>query len=252
MNNVSQDNIVVNVTKSFFDNLKFGTINKIAIQGHDVPNVKGVKFIFKEKEATRSIKFINTFSTIEEAKELYGEDIYGLKNITDPDTFLIIHFIEEIEEIDPNISIVSRQTAGAVVFRKTESGLEFLLVGEKGKADATNKDIEYGFPGGGIEKGETLQETIVREVKEETGYSIFPSIYLTNKSHKHYFSDKNIYYFENTFWFAAEVLANESQDKYREDEIYSTSWLASDDVLKYLMHNDQKEIFRDFLKLIKP
>ena len=33
-------------------------------------------------------------------------------------------------------------------------------------------DIVWNFPGGGIEKGETPEEAAVREVKEETGYSV--------------------------------------------------------------------------------
>lgn len=38
----------------------------------------------------------------------------------------------------------------------------------------TGKYGDCNFPGGGMEQGESLQETLVREVREETGYHVNP------------------------------------------------------------------------------
>lgn len=35
-----------------------------------------------------------------------------------------------------------------------------------------NQNFGYTLPGGGIDLGETLEEALIREIKEETGYSI--------------------------------------------------------------------------------
>ena len=59
---------------------------------------------------------------------------------------------------------------GGSVFRRTavrgiiERQGKYLLVREKYG--------DYKFPGGGAEPGETLEETLLREVREETGYTV--------------------------------------------------------------------------------
>ena len=53
------------------------------------------------------------------------------------------------------------KSAGAVVFRKEGGKIYYLLLHyEMG---------HWGFPKGNIEKGESLEQTVRREVKEETG-----------------------------------------------------------------------------------
>lgn len=56
---------------------------------------------------------------------------------------------------------VYRRTAARGILRR---GNQFLLV--------TTHRGEYKFPGGGLEEGETLEEALVREVREETGYAV--------------------------------------------------------------------------------
>lgn len=34
--------------------------------------------------------------------------------------------------------------------------------------------MRYKFPGGGMEEGETLEDTLIREMLEETGYKVKP------------------------------------------------------------------------------
>jgi 8-oxo-dGTP pyrophosphatase MutT (NUDIX family) len=55
---------------------------------------------------------------------------------------------------------VEEKSAGAVVFRNTPGGRLYLLLQNAGRWD---------FPKGGVEKGESELQTVLREVREETG-----------------------------------------------------------------------------------
>jgi 8-oxo-dGTP pyrophosphatase MutT (NUDIX family) len=55
---------------------------------------------------------------------------------------------------------MEERSAGAVVFRESPKGRMFLLLQNAGRWD---------FPKGGVEKGENELQTVLREVKEETG-----------------------------------------------------------------------------------
>lgn len=55
---------------------------------------------------------------------------------------------------------MEERSAGAVVFRDSPSGRLYLLLQNAGRWD---------FPKGGVEKGESELDTVLREVAEETG-----------------------------------------------------------------------------------
>jgi 8-oxo-dGTP pyrophosphatase MutT (NUDIX family) len=59
---------------------------------------------------------------------------------------------------------MEERSAGAVVYRETENGREYLLLMNAGRWD---------FPKGGVEKGEGELHTVMREVREETGLRDF-------------------------------------------------------------------------------
>jgi 8-oxo-dGTP pyrophosphatase MutT (NUDIX family) len=56
-------------------------------------------------------------------------------------------------------------SAGGVVFRQGEQGVEFVLCGR-------TQERLWGLPKGTPEAGESLEETAVREVSEETGLGV--------------------------------------------------------------------------------
>lgn len=67
--------------------------------------------------------------------------------------------------IEPfGLETVEERSAGAVVFRETENGRAYLLLRNAGRWD---------FPKGGVEKGESELQTVLREVREETGLKEF-------------------------------------------------------------------------------
>lgn len=60
---------------------------------------------------------------------------------------------------DAHYSLIIRQAVRAVIFRK---GRILMIRSDRG---------DYKLPGGGIEKGESHEEALLREIAEETGYS---------------------------------------------------------------------------------
>lgn len=68
---------------------------------------------------------------------------------------------------------------GAVIFNKEG---KFLLI-KRGK-NSKNEVGRWGFPGGAMEFGETMAETIKREVKEELGIVIKPLKTLSPINHR--------------------------------------------------------------------
>lgn len=74
---------------------------------------------------------------------------------------MIFNYVLGSEDIvKENMKINSRQAIRGVIFKDNNI---FMIHTNKG---------DYKFPGGGIKKGETYEETLKREIKEETGYIV--------------------------------------------------------------------------------
>ncbi len=66
----------------------------------------------------------------------------------------------DLENYTPGGSVFKRRAARAII----RNGNKYLLI--------YSKYGDYKFPGGGMEKGEEINQTLVREVQEETGYYV--------------------------------------------------------------------------------
>ena len=94
---------------------------------------------------------------------------------------------------------------------------------------------DHKFPGGGMNDGETLEQTLVREVQEETGYvvdisSISEGFVVSEKRKGHpddlMIMDSHYFYCE-----VSEVAGNRDLDHYEAEYDYQVSWMTLDDAI---------------------
>lgn len=103
-------------------------------------------------------------------------------------------FTMDKKDYNPNGQVYARPSVRAVVVREDEVLLMY-----------SQKYGYYKFPGGGIEPGENHAETLVREVKEESGYIVNPDTIEEfgrvlrrergRKDQNEIFEQENFYYF---------------------------------------------------------
>jgi 8-oxo-dGTP pyrophosphatase MutT (NUDIX family) len=132
------------------------------------------------------------------------------------------------------------KSAGAVVFKKEDDKIYYLLLRYQGTSHRTDKDY-WDLPKGHIEKGETLEETVKREVKEETGLKDVKIVPGFKETIKYFFKweDKNILKFVTFFTAEAET------DKVEiSDEHIGFEWLSYDQALSKVTFKNAKEILK--------
>lgn len=97
---------------------------------------------------------------------------------------------------------------------------------------------KYGdckFPGGGMEKGETLQDTLLREVREETGFHVLPESiregYLVHEKRKG--ETEEILIMDSYYYFCDIAGKPEEQelDDYEAEYGYEAHWLPLDEMI---------------------
>ena len=103
----------------------------------------------------------------------------------------------------------------------------------------------YKLPGGGVEKGESLADALIREVKEESGYSIKPDSirefgYVRRKSKgmiEDIFIQDNYYYVCET----NETQSLQNLDDYEADEQFTPEFISIEQALDTNKTADHKE-----------
>ena len=147
------------------------------------------------------------------------------------------------------------KSVGCVIYRKVEDKTLFLLV--------QYRSWQWDFPKGHIEDGETEEQTLRREVQEETGITnlvILPGF----RESVHYFytakgnekkerilQNKGIYIFKNAVYYAGET----NDEKIVIDfENKAYVWLTFEEVCERLRNDGSKKVINevwDKLKLLK-
>lgn len=122
--------------------------------------------------------------------------------------------LKNYEKVD---TIFRRSAARAIVKR----GNEYLLI--------HSKYGDYKFPGGGVEKGESLEDAMIREVQEETGFQVlketvnfYGKVLERRKGNPDDIMEMDSHYF---FGAVKENILDRNLDEYEEEYDYQVIWL---------------------------
>lgn len=126
------------------------------------------------------------------------------------------------------------KSAGAVIFRKEKDKIFYLfLCCQSGHLD---------FPKGNIEKGEKLNKTVRREVKEETKIEDIKFIPGFKKWIKYFYKLKNKNIFKIVIFFLAETKTKEVKIS---SEHIGFKWLSYKEAISQLVFENAKEVLRN-------
>jgi len=137
------------------------------------------------------------------------------------------------------------KSAGAVIFRKESKKLLFLLLHYP--LGSRTAEPYWDLPKGHIEKGEKTEDTVKREVAEETGLKDINFISGFEETIKYFFQWKG----KNIMKFVTFLLAETKTEKVEiSEEHIGYKWLPYEEAITILAFDNAKEIIKkakDFL-----
>lgn len=135
------------------------------------------------------------------------------------------------------------RSAGAIIFRKEGDRIYYLLL----RYPSESKKEYWGFPKGRIEKGEKLEQTVKREIREETGLQDIRFIGKFQEQDKYFFTRDG----KKTYKIATFLLAEtKTKNVIISSEHLDYKWLPYKEALEKLTYKTAKKILQkanDFL-----
>ena len=117
---------------------------------------------------------------------------------------------------------------------------------ENGKILISPQYDGYDFPGGTAEKGETHIDTLVREVKEETGYLVEPIELLNIYTSFFYHTKKNKDYQSYLIYYLVKIvdgkISNEGFDEDEKEYAKTAKWVNIEELNK-MRHANSINVF---------
>ena len=98
----------------------------------------------------------------------------------------------------------------------------------------------WSLPGGHIDLGETPEEAVIREIKEETGLDIKPKFL-------NYFNE----YHEELDWHAVVLVfyaKSEGKEKKDEKEVKELGWFSEEEIFGLKMAFEHKKVLEEYFK----
>lgn len=137
----------------------------------------------------------------------------------------------------PRSKAVREFTAGGMVFRRVGADdIDILMI----------QDLlgRWTIPKGHVEEGESLEQTAVREIEEETGLSKLSIKDKLDKIHFFYRKEGKLIYM-TTHVFLIEALGDtEALIPEDSEGIVDAKWFSRDDALKLIEYKDTERLFK--------
>jgi bis(5'-nucleosidyl)-tetraphosphatase len=131
------------------------------------------------------------------------------------------------------LSLPVEHSAGAVVFRKEEAQVFYLLL--------HYEEGHWGSSKGHIEKNETIEEATRREIREETGLTDLQFSAGFKETNKYFFIAEGQRIFKTVVFLLAETRTKKIKISF---EHIGYAWLSYADALERMTFKGEKEVLR--------
>ena len=131
--------------------------------------------------------------------------------------------------------MATERSAGAVIFRRFGKGILYLLLHYHFKTDY------WDFPKGNIESGEAEEETVKREVKEETGIADIRFVPDFREKISYFYRRGGDTIFKEVIFYLAETGESEVR---LSDEHTGYEWVGFEDAAKKLKENSRNVLMK--------
>ncbi len=148
--------------------------------------------------------------------------------------------------------LIRKFSAGAVVFKKENEELKFLLLKREKKGTTSGKTIkkkpkiEWILPKGEIEKGEKSQDTILREIGEEAG--LFNLKIIDDLGREEYFYrapwEDNKLTFKLVRYFLIESKDKKKPIPEEKEGFTEAGWFTAKEALDKITYKESKKILK--------
>jgi len=111
-----------------------------------------------------------------------------------------------------------------------------LVYNTKGEVLFIFRNGKWDLPKGGTEKNETMEETAIREVEEETGVT---GLKISNKLQKtyHIFKRNGRYKLKVTYWYEMQTDFNGTPQGQEDEGIEKVAWIKPEEILTVLANS---------------
>lgn len=130
-------------------------------------------------------------------------------------------------------------SSGCVVYKREGDDIYLLMI--------LDRFGYWTFPKGKVEDGESLEETAIREVEEETGLRVKIERYIRETNYT--YTNENRESIEKTvYWYLASATSGELNPRY--GEIRKAKWVQIDFAIELCGYSSDKETIREIYDLL--
>ena len=162
----------------------------------------------------------------------------------------------------PRARVESLVSAGGVVYRQVDGGIETVLCGRSMPAVAARKedsarktcsrsqveDVRWSLAKGTPDQGETLEETALREVREETGLEVQLETPISSITYWFADRDSSVRYHKTVHFYLMVPVGGDTG--LHDPEFDVVQWFPFDEALNALAYPNEASVLRRARELI--